>query len=67
MKMYIDGQLDATHTAKQSFILTNNYDLTIGDILPQLTDPFNGIIDDVRIYDRALTAGEILQLYQDGL
>jgi hypothetical protein len=28
---------------------------------------FDGIIDDVRIYDRALTAGEIEQLYQNGL
>jgi hypothetical protein len=26
-----------------------------------------GVIDDVRIYDRALTAGEIAQLYEDGL
>jgi subtilisin family serine protease len=28
---------------------------------------FNGTIDDVRIYDQALTAGEIEQLYQNGL
>ena len=28
---------------------------------------FDGTIDDVRVYDRALTAPEILQLYQDGL
>ncbi|MEE9370010.1 MAG: LamG domain-containing protein, partial [Sedimentisphaerales bacterium] len=63
MKMYIDGQLDATHTAKQSFILTNNYDVTIGDILPQLTNPFNGLIDDVRIYERVLSAGEVEELY----
>ncbi|MHC4153385.1 MAG: S8 family serine peptidase [Planctomycetota bacterium] len=28
---------------------------------------FNGIIDDVRVYDRALAAQEIWQLYQDGL
>ncbi|MHC4586285.1 MAG: LamG domain-containing protein [Planctomycetota bacterium] len=67
MKMYIDGQLDATHTAKQAFILTNDYALTIGDILPQLTDPFNGVIDDVRIYKRALSAAEVQALYQGGL
>jgi hypothetical protein len=29
--------------------------------------PFNGKIDDVRIYNRALSAGEIWQLYQEGL
>ncbi|HUT28853.1 MAG TPA: S8 family serine peptidase [Sedimentisphaerales bacterium] len=28
---------------------------------------FNGIIDDVRVYDRALAAEEVWQLYQDGL
>jgi len=42
--------------------------LVIGDrIRTGCSDPFNGIIDDVRIYDRALSAGEIWQLYQDGL
>ena len=30
-------------------------------------DYFTGTIDDVRIYDRALSAEEIWQLYQDGL
>ncbi|UCE98880.1 MAG: LamG domain-containing protein [Planctomycetota bacterium] len=29
-------------------------------------DCFNGTIDDVRIYDKALTAEEIQELYQDG-
>lgn len=29
--------------------------------------PLDGLMDDVRIYNRALTAGEILQLYQGGL
>ena len=31
------------------------------------SNPFDGMIDDVRIYDRALTAGEIMELYQEGL
>jgi len=31
------------------------------------SDFFDGIIDDVRIYDRALDANEIDQIYQDGL
>jgi hypothetical protein len=29
--------------------------------------PFNGLIDDVRLYDRDLTADEIQKHYQDGL
>jgi predicted outer membrane repeat protein len=28
---------------------------------------FKGVIDDIRIYDRALSAGYVLQLYNDGL
>ena len=28
--------------------------------------PIAGTIDDVRVYNRALTASEILQLYNDG-
>jgi hypothetical protein len=28
---------------------------------------FNGVMDDVRVYDKALTAEEIEQLYQEGL
>lgn len=28
--------------------------------------PFNGAIDDVRVYNRALSAGEVLQLYRSG-
>jgi hypothetical protein len=28
---------------------------------------FNGLIDDVRIYDRALSAAEVWQLYQQGV
>jgi len=31
-----------------------------------LYDYFNGLIDEVRIYNRALTAREIQQLYQIG-
>jgi hypothetical protein len=28
---------------------------------------FNGMVDDVRVYDRALSAPEVWQLYQQGL
>ncbi|UCF43964.1 MAG: hypothetical protein JSV99_03305 [Planctomycetota bacterium] len=66
MKLYINGEAEATHTASQSFIKTNSYNLTIGDILPQLTDPFNGIIDEVMIFNRALSAEEIEELYWEG-
>jgi hypothetical protein len=31
------------------------------------TNRFNGVMDDVRVYNKALSAGEVEQLYQDGL
>ncbi|MHC4157833.1 MAG: LamG-like jellyroll fold domain-containing protein, partial [Planctomycetota bacterium] len=63
-----DGVPDANHTANQAAIKTNSNALQIGRSL--YTSPsaqFDGVIDDVRIYDRALTPEEIWQLYQDGL
>ncbi|MHC4158905.1 MAG: LamG-like jellyroll fold domain-containing protein, partial [Planctomycetota bacterium] len=63
-----DGVPDANHTANQAAIKTNSNALQIGRSL--YTSPsaqFDGKIDDVHIYDRALNAGEIWQLYQDGL
>ena len=67
MKLYIDGQAEATHTASQAFILTNSYILTIGDILPDMTDPLNGRLDDVCIYNRALDGSEIGDIYHSGV
>ena len=40
--------------------------ITIGRTNPDSLFFFNGIIDDVRFYDRALSAEEIWQLYQGG-
>ncbi len=60
MKMYINGVLDASHTAGQSTIKTNSYNLKI-------SGSFEGKIDDLRIYNRALSDGEIEQIYREGL
>ena len=68
MKIYVNGKLDAAYSAKQSSIQTNNYDLRLGKI-PLYGSPwnqFNGLMDDVRIYNRALSAEEVKQLYKDG-
>jgi hypothetical protein len=55
-KLYIDGIL-ATTTSKTGSINTNSTNLRIGEY-------FNGFIDDVHIYNRALSAGEIKALYE---
>ena len=66
--LYVDGVPDANHTANQAAIKIAFNDLQIGRSLH--TSPmnqFDGAIDDARIYDRALFAGEVWQLYQEGL
>jgi prepilin-type N-terminal cleavage/methylation domain-containing protein len=44
--------------------LSSAINLTIG-ISSIITKPFNGLIDDVRVYNRALSATEVLKLYND--
>jgi hypothetical protein len=44
-----------------------NSSLTLDRIGGRTSEYFNGKIDDVRIYSRALSAGEVEQLYLDGL
>ena len=39
---------------------------TYGTTAPSLSRYFNGKVDEVRIYDRALAAGEVVSLYQSG-
>ncbi|NJO34149.1 MAG: LamG domain-containing protein [Rhodospirillales bacterium] len=43
------------------------YHFHIGNGVPGDWDfPFNGVIDGARVYNRALTAAEVKQLYQLG-
>ncbi len=65
IKLYTDGQEIATTTNKDTLtasMLTSNHQ-RIG-IRGDNTYPFNGIIDEVRIYNRALTADEIKANYE---
>jgi hypothetical protein len=61
--IYINGALDSSGTAT---ISSGTDPITIGsDFLPSQR-LWNGSIDDVRIYNRALSAQEISQLYAQG-
>jgi hypothetical protein len=65
MGIYVDGQLVAQQSASGPMAITTDA-LNIGN-KPGSGNPFDhfsGIIDDVRIYGRALSAAEIGQLYQ---
>jgi hypothetical protein len=61
-KMYVNGVLQTTQQISVSFT-PNVVDLYIGET-PNPTFPyyFNGVIDEVRIYNRPLSANEIKQL-----
>lgn len=62
MSLYIDGEL--TESAEATGILnTNSAPLLIGSRTQSSGNTMDGAIDDVRIYDVALTAKEVNELY----
>ncbi|MBU1064794.1 T9SS type A sorting domain-containing protein, partial [bacterium] len=62
-EIFINGAIDA-HSTFSGSILTTNIDLMIGQVLPNTsTYNFKGTIDDIRIYDYALSIEEIEALY----
>ena len=69
MFLYVDGTLDVSQPATGS-ISQNSYPMCIGANAEGPYDwPayfFNGLIDEVSIYNRALTAAEIQSIYSAG-
>jgi hypothetical protein len=65
VKMYLDGQLEDSELLNGDIVL-NNYELKIGSHYLLLNDDFdfNGLIDELRIYNRALSEAEIQALYE---
>jgi hypothetical protein len=62
IKLYVNGALNATRTSNVPASQHNStLNVAIGN-RPVGGTPFNGVIDDVRIYDRPLTAAEVQQL-----
>ncbi len=67
VKIYLNGVIDSTTNITLTGTMQNNVNLQIGNIGSSLSNHwFGGKIDDVRIYNRALTAAEVLQLYNAG-
>ena len=65
-KLYADGVLIKTlDTFNQSFESANAQDLYLGKFSDKWY-PLNGSLDEVRIYNRALTEAEVLELYNGG-
>jgi len=64
--LYVDGSLKDMQS--QASILTDSNIIRIGaEIYGGTNFYFDGVIDEIRLYNRALTEGEIQQLYQQGL
>jgi uncharacterized repeat protein (TIGR02543 family) len=68
-KIFIDGNLDSqVNMDTSAYDLSNNRDPMIGaNDVGNVYESFDGIIDDVRIYNRALSEAEIQTLYGLGL
>jgi hypothetical protein len=63
IELYINGNLDA-RSSFTGTLLTTSIDLMIGQVLPNVTEyNFKGVLDDIAIYDYALSLEEITELY----
>ena len=59
LRVYVEGSLDKTPVSATGTVLDSNRPLGIGDYFPYPSEPAKGIIDELRIYNRALSAAEI--------
>ena len=65
MRMYCDGVLTTSIAYSVAApIRSNSLGMAIGDSSDQRGWLFRGLIDEVRVYDRALSAREVLGLYE---
>lgn len=63
--IYVNGQL-ANHATHTGLILKTSIDLTMGQVLPNSPGVnFKGVLDDIRIFNYALSPEEIKNLYQE--
>ncbi|MCL4405230.1 LamG domain-containing protein [Patescibacteria group bacterium] len=68
LKAYVDGVLNATSTISTPISYASGESLTIGaDFVNSPAYYYNGDLDDVSIFSRALSAPEIAQMYTAGM
>ena len=65
MFLYIDGIVDASQPASGA-IATNDQPVFIGENSEMKERFWNGLIDDVRVYNYALSEGQIKAFYNEG-
>ena len=64
MSIYVDGQLDNSNSYMTSEDIRPTENLFIGKHPTHDTCYFNGVIDEIKIYNRALSADEIKEHYE---
>lgn len=62
LSLYVDGQLDNTASYSAGSVVANSDPVTIGGRNDGNGDDYSGLMDDVRIYTRALSANEIASM-----
>ena len=66
MTLYVDGVEWASHNTWGNFNV-NNHPVNIGENAQSTGRYFNGLIDDVGIWDEALTAAQVENIYYNGI
>ena len=65
-ELYVDGQLEASGGAPNIGVSGGNNNLLCIGCNPDQGREWNGMIDDVAMWDRALTAAEVITIYDAG-
>ncbi len=69
LKIYVDGNLESSVIANSDILAPNNFNLLIGAYQHnggEIVGRLDGLIDEVRIYNRTLSQSEVQQLYDAG-
>ena len=65
IEIYVDGHFCSSNTGFMSTFYASDFDnVKIGRVGHNVAHQFNGLIDEVSVYDQALTESEIEELYE---
>ena len=65
VKTYVNGVLDRQVSAS-GILSSTTYAIDLGKTADGTNNYFNGLIDDARVYNRALSAAQLAALYNGG-
>lgn len=65
LKLYIDGALAGDAADNTGAIADNNEDFVIGNVNVNFDNPFKGEIDELYVYEGAMSAAKVAQRYEE--